>query len=250
MDADDLCSPSRLGLQAARLDAEPGLGLVACRVKFGGDRAAAGGYARYVDWTNTLLTPQDIGLGRFRESPLAHPSVMFRRELPRRHGAYAEGDFPEDYELWLRWLDAGVAMAKLDRALLTWNDAPGRLSRRNGRYCMEKFYATKARWLARWLAVNNPRHPEIAVIGAGKVSRKRAELLTGHGVHIAAYVDIDPRKVGRTVHGRPVLHRDELPEPGRLFAVSYVASHGAAEEIREFLEDRGWRMGRDFLLAA
>ena len=28
-------------------------------------------------------------------------------------GGYREGDFPEDYELWLRWLDAGVRMAKV-----------------------------------------------------------------------------------------------------------------------------------------
>ncbi|MCK5803596.1 MAG: glycosyltransferase family 2 protein, partial [Lentisphaeria bacterium] len=113
MDADDLCAPERLEQQRDFLDAHPDIGLVGCRVRFGGDRATHAGYAAYVDWTNTLLEPEEIALNRFVESPFAHPSVAFRRELPECFGSYRDGDFPEDYELWLRWLDAGVRMAKL-----------------------------------------------------------------------------------------------------------------------------------------
>jgi glycosyltransferase involved in cell wall biosynthesis len=250
MDADDLCLPERLREQAAFLEANPRIGLVACRVGFGGDRNAAGGYARYVDWTNSLLTPEDISLNRFRESPLAHPSVMFRASLVAGHGGYRHGDFPEDYELWLRWLEAGVAMAKLDRELLVWNDSSGRLSRTDPRYSPQAFYALKAGHLARWLARHNARHPEVWVLGAGRTTRKRAELLQEHGVVIRAWLDIDPRKIGHRVHGVPVLHREDIPEPGGCFALSYVASHGADKDIRAFLEGRGFVLGRDFLPAA
>ncbi len=111
MDADDECHPERLAAQAELLEQSPQTGLASCLVGFGGDREANAGYALHVDWLNSLVSPEQIALNRFVESPLAHPSVMFRRELLERHGGYRDGDFPEDYELWLRWLDAGVRMA-------------------------------------------------------------------------------------------------------------------------------------------
>ena len=226
------------------------MGLVACRVEFGGNREAQAGYAAYVDWTNSLLEPEAIALNRFVESPLAHPSVMFRRELVDRFGGYRQGAFPEDYELWLRWLDAGVRMAKLPEVLLTWSDPPGRLSRTDGRYSVRAFYECKLEYLARWLAANNPRHPEVIVWGAGRETRKRAELLVRHGIRIVAYVDIDPRKLGQTIHGRPVLREDDLPAPGRGFVVSCVGSRGARDDIRGRLSGRGDVEGVHFILAA
>ncbi|MGE4298306.1 MAG: glycosyltransferase [Desulfovibrionaceae bacterium] len=250
MDADDLCLPERLAVQADFLDAHPDVGLVACRVAFGGDRARFGGYARYVDWTNTLLDHDQISLGRFRESPFAHPSVCFRATVANAHGAYRDGPFPEDYELWLRWLDAGVRMAKVDRELLVWNDPPNRLSRTDPRYDTTKFYEVKTRWLARWLARHNPHHPHVLVMGAGRTTRRRADLLETHGIAITAYVDIDPKKVGNTVNGKPVIDRASMPPAGSCFALPYVANHGADADIRAFLESRGYALGRDFLPVA
>lgn len=250
MDADDLCHPDRLAAQAALLDARPGLGLVSCLVAFGGDRDAAGGYARHVDFVNSLRTHRSMALHRFRESPLAHPSVMFRADAAREHGAYRDGDFPEDYELWLRWFDAGVRFAKVRRELVSWSDSPNRLSRVDERYAVRRFHEIKAPYLARHLARTNPRHPEVVLFGAGRESRKRAELLEAEGVAITAYVDVDPRKIGRVVHGRPVLHRDDLPRAGSCFGLSYLAGHGSAEDLVRFLAGRGWVMGRHYLLCA
>lgn len=250
MDADDVSRPERLELQVRHLEDRPDVGVVASRVAFGGSRRHAAGYAAYVDWTNGLLSHEEIALNRFVESPLAHPSVMFRAELVKRLGAYREGPFPEDYELWLRWMEAGVRFEKLPQELLIWNDSSGRLSRRDVRYSTDAFYRIKSFYLAAWLRRGNRHHPEIGIVGAGRVSRRRAALLEGAGLKVTAYVDIDPDKVGKTIRGRPVLHREELPPPGGLFLISYVASRGARGDIRQFLESRGYRMGRDFLLAA
>lgn len=250
MDADDVALPERLARQRAHLEAHPATGLVATRVAFDGDRTHAGGYARYVDWTNGLLSDDDIRLGRFIESPFAHPSVMFRHELVDRHGGYAEGDFPEDYELWLRWLAAGVRMEKLPDTLLVWRDTPGRLSRRDRRYDPEAFARVKAAYLARWLHEHNAHHPTIAVWGAGRVSRRHAGYLAARGVAIDAWIDIDPRKIGSRVDGAPVIAPAELGDPGGRFVVSYVGSHGARELIEHALRARGYRPGTDYVLAA
>lgn len=250
MDADDVCHPERLRIQAERLQSDPELGVVGCRVIFGGDRAAQAGYARYVDWINSLLAHEELALSRFRESPLAHPSVMFRRELIGRHGGYCAGPFPEDYELWLRWFEAGVRFAKTPESLLLWNDPPTRLSRVHSNYAPENFFELKAEYLARWLALHNPFYPDVVVIGAGRVTRRRVEKLIARGVRVKAWADIDPAKVGRRYHDAPVIHHDDLPVPGRAFVVPFVGSVGAANHIRVLLESRGYVRGRDFIEAA
>lgn len=250
MDADDACHPRRLERQAAYLREHPQVGLVSCRVAFGGDAASARGYLTHVDWANGLTTPEAIRLACFRESPLPHPSVMFRSELVERFGGYASGDFPEDYELWLRWLEAGVVMAKLPETLLTWRDGPGRLSRTDPRYAPAAFHRIKAGYLARHLARINPHHPDIIVAGAGRITRGRASHLLDHGVRITAWLDIDPRKINKIVAGRPVLPLETVPPPEACFVVPYVASRGATEYLSAFLESRGFVLGRNYLPAA
>ncbi|HEY8994329.1 MAG TPA: glycosyltransferase, partial [Lacunisphaera sp.] len=266
LDADDECHPERFAAQAEFLMAQPAIGLVSSLVGFGGDETANAGYALHVGWLNSLVTPEQIALNRFVESPLAHPSVMFRRELVERHGGYRAGDFPEDYELWLRWLDAGVNMAKVPRELLIWHDTPGRLSRTDPRYEPDAFFRVKAGYVARWLAKNAgrdhsiasvaepgakvPRPQEIWIWGAGRQTRKRAALLAPHGVSIAGYIDVDVKKIGQRVGGLPVIGPEELPPPGRIFVLGYVSKRGAREYNQAELARRGYVEGRDYLMCA
>lgn len=236
MDADDICHPERLRLQAEYLDAHAAIGLVASRVQFAGDRQAQRGLALFVDWTNDLLTPADIARSRFIETPIIHPSVMFRRRLIRSHGGYRCGDFPEDYELWLRWLDAGVQFAKLPQALLEWTDRPDRLTRSDSRYAPEAFFRVKAPYIARWLAANNPAHPQVVVWGAGRTARRRFRWLAAEGVEPIAYVDIDPKKIGWKIAGVPVIPADEIP--AEAFVLIYVGKRGARQLIAACLGER------------
>lgn len=247
MDADDLMHPERLARQVARLEEEPEAGLVSCRVRYGG---AAAGYAEHVDWINAQDSAERMNLRRFVEAPVAHPSVLFRRELLQRHGGWREGDFPEDYELWLRWLEAGVRFAKCPEELLVWNDPPQRLSRRDPRYAVEAFYRIKAGYLARWLRREVAPGRALWLWGAGRVTRRRFDALEAEGLRLAGFIDVDPAKRGRHRDGRPVRLADELPDPATSFLLAGVAARGAREQILAHLVQRGWQEGRDFLLAA
>lgn len=174
MDADDVARPHRLQRQADFLDRERGIGLISSRVEYLGDVERNAGLAHFVAWTNSLTSEEDISLYRFVESPVVHPSVMFRRELVKQFGGYRDGPFPEDYELWLRWMERGVRMAKLEETLLEWRERPDRLTRTDSRYSPEAFYRTKAPYLYRWLERHNPHHPAVIVWGAdlGGVARR------------------------------------------------------------------------------
>lgn len=251
MDADDVSKPDRLREQITFLKAHPEIGLVGSRVNYLGDREQNAGYAAYVDWTNKLLSPNDIRTNRFVESPLAHPSVMFRRSLVREgEGPYRDGPFPEDYELWLRWIDKGVQMAKLNSPLLDWYDPPQRLSRTDQRYSPESFYRTKATYLAKWLQISEHIERPIWIWGAGRKTRKRTRFLEEAGIQFTGYLDIDPKKTGSQLGGIPVLQPDDLNLGARPFIISYVGARGARDLIRNYLLSKKLLEESDFILAA
>jgi glycosyltransferase involved in cell wall biosynthesis len=247
MDADDLCHPERIEQQSSFLDAFPGIGIVGCRVGFGGDREKQAGYAAHVDWINEQITPDDIALNRFVESPFAHPSVMFRRELFEQFGAYRDGPFPEDYELWLRWMANGVKAGKVDQELVTWNDPPNRLSRTDERYSIDAFYQTKAEYLFQWLEKHNPHHPDVIVWGAGRVTRKRVAILEQCGLKATHYIDIKDRRLNC---GTPVIQPSEIPAPDTCFILPMVGKRGVRELIRPILKEHGFVEGTNCIFAA
>ena len=250
MDGDDVMSPPRLERQLEFLRAHRGTGVVSCRVRFGGNAQAQAGYAEHVAWINSLISPKAIALRRFVESPVAHPSVMFRRELLDRHGGYRAGDFPEDYELWLRWMEAGVRFAKVEEPLLVWNDPPKRLSRTCPRYRPEAFYRLKCVYVARWLKTRIEPSREIWLWGAGRITRRRFHTLETESVSLAGFIDVDRRKIGRTREGRPVVGPRELPPKERAFILVGVSVRGARALITAELEQDGRIEGIDYLLVA
>ena len=92
MDADDVSHPERLSRQLDFLDTHPEVGLVSSRVEhWTPDGSSRQGYAAYVDWSNELLSDEDMRTRRFVESPIAHPAVVFRKSLVGRFGGYREG---------------------------------------------------------------------------------------------------------------------------------------------------------------
>jgi glycosyltransferase involved in cell wall biosynthesis len=245
MDADDLMHPQRLQAQYEYLQREPEVALVATRVElFPAERIQAG-YREYLRWQNGCLSAEDVAENIYVESPFAHPSVMLRREVLLRLGGYADGPFPEDYELWLRMHRAGYRMAKLPQVLLYWRDGETRASRVDPRYSREAFDRLRAGHLARDPRLCGERAP--AIWGAGRRTRQRARFLIEAGINPCAWIDIDPRKIGNRVWGIPVHAPDWLDRPTRPFVLVYVATHGARELIAERLAGLGYRPGADYL---
>jgi glycosyltransferase involved in cell wall biosynthesis len=247
MDGDDLMHPERLRRQIEYTREHPEVGVVSGQVRYGGHSP---GYAAHVDWVNGLRTHGEMFLRRFVEAPVAHPSVMFRRELMERHGGYRDGDFPEDYELWLRWMEAGVRFGKVPDEILVWNDPPGRLSRTDPRYDLSRFYETKCDYLARWLRGNVDPGRALWLWGAGRITRRRFDPLESDGFRFQGFIDVDAKKANRHRDGRRVVMADELPDRERAFVIVGVGNRGARELTTGHLTSRGWGEGRDFLLAA
>ncbi|HEY6880460.1 MAG TPA: glycosyltransferase [Polyangiales bacterium] len=245
MDADDIAHPERLQRQREHLCAHPAISVLGCRVRAFCDEGPLGdGLVRYVDWQNALLTPAEHALARFIESPLCHPSIVVRRTVLHSVGGYRDLDGPEDYELFLRCVAQGHALAKLPSVLLQWRHRHGRATFSDGRYALPKFRAVKAPYLA--AAV---RGGTVALWGAGPTGRRLARELARHGVRPALFIDIDPRKIGRTAQDAPIVGVDAL-DPSRHTVIAAVGARGARALIRSELERRGFREGENAWLAS
>jgi hypothetical protein len=228
-----------------------GTGLVSCKVEhFSSSTGDTRGYESYVKWTNDQLSHEEISINRFVESPFAHPSVLFRKNLVEELGSYEDGNFPEDYELWLRLLSSGVRMKKLDEILLQWRDHPARLSRQCERYSKDAFQRTKARYLALWLNENVEEKKEITAWGAGKVAKKQAGHLFREGVKIERFFDIDPKKIGTPRPGLTVSAIEDIPAPGNIFLLVLAGARSARDKITRFLEKKEYSLGNDYLFIA
>ena len=176
---------------------------------------------------------------------------MVRREEILKLGGYRECGWPEDYDLWLRYYLQGSRFAKVNEVLLYWREHPGRLSRTDGRYSIENFLKVKAHFLIAGPLVDRDA---VFLWGAGKTGRRLSKHLIRGGSPPTAVVDIDPKKIGSFLRGRPIVAPESLAPQWvrfrRPFLVVAVASRGARALIRTTLVKNGLVEGSHFLFAA
>lgn len=246
MDADDIAHPARLARQVAHMEAHPEIGVLGTRTRFETTVEKSSGMAWFVNWQNAILSPHEHNVKRFVDAPLAHPTVMFRRELVDHFGAYSTEPLPEDHELWLRWMHHGVRFAKLPEELLTWRDHPQRLSRTHPNYSVDAFFTTKAKWIAAWYARKYADGRPIIIAGTSGLCRDRAAKLEAQGMRIHAFTDVKKREVP----GYAFIPHNELPPSGVAVIISFISQRGTGDRIAAYLVSRGLVEGEDFILAA
>ncbi len=245
MDADDVMHRERLAAQAALLESDPTLDAVGCHVRLFPRRGMGPGLRQYEGWLNGLCSPEDVARDAFVECPVAHPTLMMRRRMAVL--GYEDRGWPEDYDLVLRALAAGLRIGVVPRRLLAWRDRRDRLSRADGRYSRAMFTACKAHYLAAKFLAGGDRYLLWGYGGTGQALYRALAALGKQPSHI---VEVKPGRIGKRIHGAMVIRPEALAtiEPARL--VVSVAHAGPRAEIRGILASLGWIEGRDFLCAA
>lgn len=275
MDADDISLPLRLQKQVDHMSRHRQIGAVASQSIFNTDVVKSKGFSLYVDWQNRLITHEEHFLSRFVESPLAQPTIMFRKKLIDLYGCYNTGDLPEDYELWLRWFEKGVRFYKIPEPLVQWNDHSERLTRTHTNYSPDSFMRIRYEYLARWLrkhiAVENTgtgkkemltnekiredtnpaeEQPEISrkkiiVCGSSRNITRKAKILSDLGVKIFGFTDV-------ITSNRPDINfipYSKLTDPKKYFILNLISKRGVGNAIRDHFLGLGFVEGRDLLLA-
>ena len=105
---------------------------------------------------------------------------------------------------------------------------------------------------AMWLMLQQPKGGDYVVAtGEAHSVRELCEAAFGHvGLDYRQFVEVDPRKIGRTVRGAPVVGIDGLPRARGLPLLVAVGAPGARDLIRAELGRQGWVELRDFRCVA
>lgn len=246
MDGDDICHPRRLELQAAYLDSHADTGLLACNFRHFPRTTLKQGMLSYEAWQNSLENHDMVMRDRFIESPFVHPSVMARRALIVKAGGYRDCGWAEDYDLWLRLAHSGTRFARLPLPLFFWRDHPGRATRTMDEYSASAFRACKLHFLRQGY-LRDVR--SVIIAGAGLEGRAWQRLLADAGITVSCWVDVDPRKIGRTLHGAPVAGTECLPSRQGKILVA-IGVHGAREQFRKLVQPLSFQEGLDFICVA
>ncbi|MFI5296951.1 MAG: glycosyltransferase [Polyangiales bacterium] len=246
MDADDVSLPGRFAAQLLTLDRDPSLAAVGGVVEIFGDEGHALGLRRYVAWQNSVKSAADHARAIFIESPLCHPSVTMRASAITRVGGYRAFAGPEDYDLFLRFDEAGLRLAKIDRPALRWRHHARRATFRDPRYALERVRDVKASHLLRRLrALGRP----IVVWGAGPTGKRLVRAMEPHGIVFDRFVDIDPDKLARLARGHVIDSICSLRR-GQETVLVAVGARGARDNVRAALDALGWCEGADYLCGA
>jgi glycosyltransferase involved in cell wall biosynthesis len=245
MDADDLMHRARLAAQAGALDASTGLSAVGSHVRLFPRSSLSPRLREYEHWLNGLHSEHDVHRDAFVECPIAHPTLMMRRDLAAL--GYADCGWPEDYDLFLRAVAAGLRIGVVARRLVAWRNGPDTLSRTDPRYGIDRFAACKAHYLAAGFLAASPTY---ALWGYGSTGRTLRRALLAHGKAPSHIVEVKRGRIGQWIHGAEVIsYANASALRGQPIVVS-VARTGPRTEIRENLGTLGFVEGQDYVCAA
>ena len=125
MDADDISFPDRLSRQLDFLAKHPEVGLCGGRIEYFGFYTGR--------FQGIPLSYHDLRSSALFDNPIAHPTVMMRRDQLERYGLRYDPDFcpADDYDLWTRAMHHFPAM-NMDRVLLRYRTHGGSLTSMEG----------------------------------------------------------------------------------------------------------------------
>ncbi|MES1182544.1 MAG: glycosyltransferase family 2 protein [Myxococcales bacterium] len=246
LDADDLLQRRRLEKQRQALRQHPHWAGVGCHVRLFPRRAMTAGLRNYERWLASIGGPDDVRREAFVECPIAHPTLMLRREALLRT-PYRDCAWPEDYDLVLRLLEAKEELGMVPERLLHWRDGSSRLSRTSARYAIAAFVECKAEFLARGFLGEAPGY---VLWGFGDTGKALAEALARRGKHPTAIVELHPGRLGQLIRGVRVIPPEALPSLPRQPLLVSVAGAIPRSEIRAALRQMDFVESRDFVCCA
>lgn len=114
-DSDDICAQNRFFLQINFFNNNPEIGVLGGALEIVSNQGLTLAFRDYP-------LEHDLIEAKFQTSTsIAHPTVMFRKDLIRKYGGYdSRFRFSEDLDIWLRLLNRGVRFANLSDVLVSY----------------------------------------------------------------------------------------------------------------------------------
>jgi len=117
-DSDDISMPDRLAQQLEFLSKNKDVDVLGGAVEVVDDSLNRLGFKFYPKTHDEIVKKSHF------INPLAHPTVMFKRDLVLNVGGYdTTFKYAEDLELWLRLINKGIKFANLDKILIQYRQS-------------------------------------------------------------------------------------------------------------------------------
>jgi hypothetical protein len=87
---------------------------------------------------------------------------------------------------------------------------------------------------------------DVILAGAGKEGRAWQRILAETGIKVSRWIDVDPKKRGRMLHGAEICAPCDIsPNAGKMLVT--VGTRGARAGIRDWASNAGFAEGADFI---
>jgi glycosyltransferase involved in cell wall biosynthesis len=190
-DADDVSLPTRIEKQLSFLKDHPDTIAVGTMIQAIPSKRTQNLHSvRAIEWSNSLLTREDIKKFRYIAPPVVHGSVAFSKDAFLKAGGYDESySIGQDLDLWIRLLEIG-AIEKVPEVLYCYRVDPDSMSRKDEtKTCFESL-TISTKHIKRMLEKELQREPVILMSGPERGCEYfQKKIAAKHGITVLQYID-------------------------------------------------------------
>lgn len=143
MDADDKMPIEKLELFINKLSNHGKDSIVTGLVKYFSSQKISPGYLKYENWLNNRVSLNDHWKNVYRECVIASANWMTHRKNIFAIGGFESLNYPEDYDMVLRWAQLKLNILPINSVTHHWREHPERTSRKSENYQQKAFFNLK-----------------------------------------------------------------------------------------------------------
>ncbi|RZO44995.1 MAG: glycosyltransferase [Proteobacteria bacterium] len=253
MDADDAMRPNRLLEQVSFLSKNSEVGLIgSCFQYFSNTKSESipKWILHHEDWSNRLLSSDDIHQALFAESPIAHPTFCMRKEIFEKLGGYHDSSWAEDYDFLHRARIQGVILGKVASTLVDKRFNHECISNYEPRYRQATNMEAKV-YFGNMKQIFNGR--DLWVVGSGGSAKSLLSTLQKFEIPVEGIIDNKihrgtPRKLmGNSVSGISNPENEKSWEKFKSKRLLLAIGGEKGQQLVNQFKSWGWKQPEDFV---
>ncbi|MCO4783023.1 MAG: glycosyltransferase family 2 protein [Candidatus Cloacimonetes bacterium] len=243
MDSDDLMPANKLFELKSILESSTEKTVATGLVKyFCDEHDVFDGFTRYQNWLNDLSKTSTHYQDIYTECPVASPCWMMYKADYDSIGAYSVHHYPEDYDLFYRWYEAGFKIKASHQILHLWRDHSTRASRTDPNYLDQCFFKIKLNYFKK---LHYCDQSPLVVWGAGPKGKKLVKELQSQGFSLRWICD-NPKKIGQNIYGIQLENIEVLSEINKPTILLAVSQKHSKTGINNTLDRYNLEINKDF----
>ena len=253
MDADDIMHPKRLLEQVSYLSNHSEVGLIGSCFRHFSDakkESIPKWILHHQDWSNRLLSSDEIHNNLFAESPIAHPTFCMRKKVFYKLGGYHDSSWAEDYDFLHRARIQGVILGKVASTLVDKRFNNECISNYEPRYRQTANMEAKV-YFGNMMQIFNGR--DLWVVGSGGSAKSLLKALQKFEIPVEGIIDNKihqgtPRKLmGNSVSGISKPENEKAWEKFKNKRLLLAIGGEKGQQLVNQFNYWGWKQPEDFV---